>query len=99
MRRHQVDPDWYPEPSDMAITPYDPDRIYERCPSCVEGYQYIGGDPDSGEVRCHDCFGWDLRGAGDCQAKAPLPADATRYLDEKQSGAWHREMYGPPIPG
>jgi hypothetical protein len=79
-----------PRPGGLAETPYDKQREYEPCPSCLGGYQFIGGIAE-GEIRCHDCFGYDVRGAGDLCIKCTYPQDPTRYLEEKRCGRARRE--------
>lgn len=46
------------------VTSWEASRCWEACPSCLGGRQYIGG-VEEGEARCGDCFGTDVRGAGD----------------------------------
>ncbi len=53
-----------PEPSEtFGSTPPPADGSTQPCPSCHEGYQYIGG-LEEGEIRCYDCYGTGRQGAG-----------------------------------
>jgi hypothetical protein len=56
---------------EFGATPPPADGRARPCPSCIEGYQYVGG-VEEGEVRCADCYGSGVQGDGWRLNREPL---------------------------
>jgi hypothetical protein len=57
---------------DFGATPPPDDGSIRPCPSCLGGYQYVGGVEEA-EVRCADCYGSGEQGSGWLANREPLP--------------------------